>query len=191
VDGSVEASAQHGIRIYGSSPVVGGSVVSGNAGYGVFIESGTPVLGDTGGLTGGFNHFSGNNSGGWQVWNQSNTVVPACYNDWGFYTASMVDAHIRDDEESTPANRVLFEPFSPTPGVPWVYRTLVDGLGPSLTLTWMPVPGATGYAVYSGDESYGVFAPDGGGVFNGNNWTTPVAGAQRFYLVRALLPDEE
>ena len=188
-EGSVDSSSQHGIRISGCSPVIGVSEITGNAGYGVFIESGTPVLGSVGGLVGGFNHFLGNHGGNYQVWNQSATTVQACYNDWGFYAAGLVDAHIRDNEEGGASNLVLFEPFIPSPGIPWVYRVTPDATGSLLTLRWMPVAGATGYQVYSSAQPWEGFSPDSGGVFDGAGWTVPIAGPQRAYQVRALLPD--
>ncbi len=67
----------------------------------------------------------------------------------------------------------------------------IEENGSTITLTWTPVTGATGYRVYSsGDAHYG-FAEDLGGSFLGESWSAPIGEDSRYYLVTALGSDSE
>lgn len=89
--------------------------------------------------------------------------------------------------------------YHPYIGPPDPHQFVVGGLsapvvsivrqGGQITLLWDPVPGATGYVVYSSPTPFSGFQEDPSGVFQGTSWTTSVTGPQRFFRVTATRPD--
>ncbi len=57
----------------------------------------------------------------------------------------------------------------------------------TVTLTWNPVDGATGYQVYSSEEPENGWTPDDTGTFDGSAWTAPSTETKRFYRVTCLM----
>jgi hypothetical protein len=64
-------------------------------------------------------------------------------------------------------------------------NVLLTIVGSDVKITWDPVSGATGYAVYSSADPYGTFAIDESGSFNNEEWTAPVPAGKMFYYVTA------
>jgi hypothetical protein len=116
-----ELSGSAGIRVIGSSPVIRGSIIRSNDGFGVEItDSGLPDLGAFDPLDRGHNTFLSNDNGQFQVVNDTPNAIPAYGNRWGFQTAAEIDSHILDDDEDPARGPVLFDPWDAAgaPGIP-------------------------------------------------------------------------
>ena len=180
-------SADHAIETIQSSPVLAHSQLTDNAGNGVHISSGTPVLGAVDQSAGGFNTFTGNDGGGYQVWSNTASVIQAYYNNWGTYDAITIDDHIRDNEESA-AGEVRFAPFITLEGPPQFVTIQVDNQADTVHLYWAPVLNAIGYTVYSSDSPWSGFTLDESGTFSDASWVAPRTSDLKSYLVRAVTP---
>ncbi len=108
----IQYSDGEGLRINYTSLIIRGNTFSDNDTYGLSI-SGSPVpdLGQNNLQEAGLNTFINNYSGGIQLFNNSSQPINAYYNDWGFYTAPEIDAHIYDDDESASYGQVYFDPW--------------------------------------------------------------------------------
>jgi len=58
--------------------------------------------------------------------------------------------------------------------------------GPNIQLSWIPVPDADSYKVYSSDNPLSGFMEDTSGIFTGESWTTPIPAGKKFYYVKAI-----
>jgi hypothetical protein len=186
-----ELCSTAGLLVEFSSPLVENCVFTGNGAEGVrIISGGQPMLGDQFDTVGGGNTIAGN-LGAFQLYNSSGNVIQACYNDWGTDDPVAIDALIRDDEESTPANKVEFGSFVKSAPPAVISRmTTTNQSGDALAIYWTPVRGATGYVVESSALPYGGFAPHAGGAFVRHHWEGPREGLQGYFQLRVVTPDE-
>jgi hypothetical protein len=68
--------------------------------------------------------ITGNDSGNYQVWNASSNTVSAYYNYWFYTNGTVIDSHIRDNEEG--GGEVLFDPFlTVDESLPVVFSSIV------------------------------------------------------------------
>ncbi len=144
------------------------------------------MLGDRLDSIGGGNTIAGN-GGPFQLYNSSGNQIQACYNNWGVYTDVEIDALIRDDEESLPANQVIFAPYVKQDAPPQICHVVGDQ--DSLRIYWTPVLGASGYVLESSLAPYDGFMPDGTGTFVRRHWEGARTDMERYYRVRAVLPE--
>jgi len=106
-----EYSSQEGLKIYESSPLFRNSTFENNISYGVHISgSSNPDFG-TNSRSLGLNEFINNDSGNIQFYNASTNAINAYHNEWGYYDAVSIDAHIYDDDENGSFGEVLFDPW--------------------------------------------------------------------------------
>jgi len=83
-----------------------------NDSYGVSIAGiSVPDLGQNIFDKVGLNTFINNDGGNYQLYNSSSLDINAYYNDWGYYTASEIEAHIYDVNENTSVGEVFFNPW--------------------------------------------------------------------------------
>jgi PKD repeat protein len=108
----VQYSDTKGLYIYYSAITLRKNTFQDNDSYGVYIL-GTPVpdLGQNIFNKVGLNTFINNDGGNYQLYNASSLDINAWYNDWGYYTASEIDAHIYDDNENAGYGEVFFNPW--------------------------------------------------------------------------------
>ncbi len=106
-----EYSSQEGVKIYESSPLFRGSTFENNTSYGIYISgSSNPDFG-TNSRSLGLNEFINNDSGNIQFYNATANDIVAYHNEWGYYDAASIDAHIYDDDENGSYGEVLFDPW--------------------------------------------------------------------------------
>jgi len=186
-----EFSSTAGLLVEFGSPLLENCVFTNNTSEGVrIISGGEPMLGDLADTVGGGNVIAGN-LGAYQLYNSSGHVIQACFNDWGVDDPAAIDALIRDDEESTPANEVVFVPQVKSAPPAFISRIIpTTQQGDSLAIYWTPVRGATGYVLESSTLPYDGFAPHVGGSFVRNHWEGPRDGVSGYFQLRVVTPDE-
>jgi len=183
-NGTSEQSAGTGISVNYCSPVIGHSHIRNNTSYGVYVSNSSPVLGACDGSSGGYNYITGNDSGGYQVYNDGANNIDACYNAWGYASDPEIDAHIYDDDEDPAKGVVNFANWFVI-AVPVI--TDITVLTDLVTLEWTEVINATSYRVYSSVDPYDGFTLDESGVFIGTQWTAPQPEANTFYYITAVI----
>ncbi|MFA7330321.1 MAG: right-handed parallel beta-helix repeat-containing protein [Candidatus Delongbacteria bacterium] len=182
-----EFSSTAGLEVTWSAPLVEDCVFTNNTTEGVrIVDGGQPMLGDLLDTMGGGNTIAGN-LGPYQLYNSSNNVIQACYNDWGVYTQAGIDAVIRDNEEGNPNDEVIFAPYLRQDAPPEI--SYIHGDADVVRIYWTPVLGVAGYVLESSQEPYAGFTPDGSGAFVRQHWEGVRADAERYYRVRAILPE--
>jgi len=72
-----------------------------------------------------------------------------------------------------------------TQGVDSPQNLTIEISSTEVNLSWDAVTGANSYMVFSSEDSYSGFAEDTSGSFNGESWTAPLAGTQKYYYVLA------
>ena len=108
----VQYSDAKGLSIYYSEITLRKNIFQDNDSYGVYIIGPlVPDLGQNIFNKVGLNTFINNDGGNYQLYNYSSQDINAWYNDWGYYTASEIDAHIYDDDEDAGKGEVLFNPW--------------------------------------------------------------------------------
>jgi hypothetical protein len=100
-----------------------GNSITNNAGYGIYnvyayaaniLDLGNNDVNDK-----GENTIKNNDSGNYQLYNNTSNEINAFYNDWGYNTAAEIDAHIYDNDEDASKGEVHFNPW-------YVYNLAVD-----------------------------------------------------------------
>ena len=182
-----EFSATTGIMSNNSAVRMRNSRLENNNSYGMHIYGPTmPDLGANDLADRGLNTVRMNDSGVYQLYNNSNQAVPAYYNHWDAETAPEIDALLYDDDENPAMGPILFDPWQIAPPAPENLVIVYDWDTGTVELSWDVVAEATGYRVYSSPQSNIGFVEDMSGVFDGTSWTSPADGGIRFYEVRAF-----
>lgn len=107
-------STGNGLNIVNSTLTIRNSSFVNNAGYGINIEgTGSATLGNTSAYT--CNLY--NNSGAYDLYNNSTTNTDARYNFWGSGDSTMIALRIYDKSDNTSRGRVYFGPFAQVPSL--------------------------------------------------------------------------
>ncbi|MCA9784302.1 MAG: carboxypeptidase regulatory-like domain-containing protein [Candidatus Cloacimonetes bacterium] len=96
------------------------------------------------------------------------------------YSAGVVADYAWGASEEMLAGFTFIPPF----GAP--VNLSISVFGGNTVLSWDPVTDATGYRVWSSSNPYGGFSEDQSGSFDGESWSTPLAGGKRFFVVTAI-----
>lgn len=130
----ISSSQMYGISIIDANPIIKQTTISNNASYGILISgNSTPVIGDIDSET-FCNTFLSNDSGGFQVYNQTSNDIEAYHNSWGV-APEEIDLHIYDDDENPEYGEVLFN--SGNVGIPPKVQNLqIDFIQGNVLLTW-------------------------------------------------------
>ncbi|MBC8229659.1 caspase family protein, partial [bacterium] len=136
-----EYSAYYGAWVSACSPRFRGSRIENNTKYGIYIN-GSPDLGANNPEDKGNNVFRDNDSGNYQVYNDTSNTINAYYNFWVYTIAPDIDARIYDNDEHPGKGEVFFEPW------------LDDD--PSLPIThyWAVIAGVADYPGTGNDLDY-------------------------------------
>jgi len=177
-----EYSSQLGVKINISSPIFYGSTFENNDSYGIYLSGDSNP--DFGTITRdpGMNTFSNNDYGNIQFYNATINDISAYHNDWGYYDAASIDAHIFDDDESGSYGEVLFDPWFGNQLDPPQNVTISVSSG-LVYISWETVIDATSYSIFSDTNPYGLFTES---EWSGTttSWSEP-ADVRKFYRVTA------
>jgi len=119
----IQGNQNHGVYVQYSNAKLRGNSITNNVGYGIYnvyayaaniLDLGNNDVNDK-----GENTIKNNDSGNYQLYNNTSNEINAFYNDWGYNTAAEIDAHIYDNDEDASKGEVHFNPW-------YVYNLAVD-----------------------------------------------------------------